>query len=31
MADNILIGTTSRVVRLMFDVYAQKDNSFFGH
>lgn len=30
MADNIFIGTTSRVVRLMFDVYAQKDNSFLG-
>ena len=30
MSDNIFIGTTSRVVRLMFDVYAQKDNSFLG-
>lgn len=30
MADNIFIGTTSYVVRLMFDVYAQKDNSFLG-
>ena len=29
MADNIFIGTTSCVVRLMFDVYAQKDNSFW--
>ena len=30
MTDNIFIGTTSYVVRLMFDVYAQKDNSFLG-
>lgn len=30
MADNIFIGTTSYVVRLMFDVYSQKDNSFLG-
>ena len=30
MTDNIFIGTTSYIVRLMFDVYAQKDNSFLG-
>ena len=30
MSDNIFYGTTSYVVRLMFDVYAQKDNSFLG-
>ena len=30
MSDNIFIDTTSYVVRLMFDVYAQKDNSFLG-
>lgn len=30
MADNTFYGTSSYVVRLMFDVYAQKDNSFLG-
>ena len=30
MSDNIFIGTTSYVVRLMFKVYTQKDNSFLG-
>lgn len=30
MADNTFFGTSSYVVRLMFDVYAQKDNSFLG-
>ena len=30
MSDNIFYGTTSYVVRLMFDVCAQKDNSFLG-
>lgn len=30
MANNTFYGTTTYVVRLMFDVYIQKDNSFLG-
>lgn len=30
MADNTFYGTDSYVVRLMFDVYFQENNSFLG-